>query len=153
MKRLTIGSRVDTIEAYRSWSYSAAAFSHCDSLETITCLPAVPPVLGYDAFSGMCYGHAVLRVPETSLEAYRDANEWKRFVTIEGFEVEDPGGLPGDVNGDEEVNIADINAVIDGILGADKTAAMDVNGDEEINLADVNAIIDMILNKNQSIVE
>jgi len=57
------------------------------------------------------------------------------------------------VNGDEEVNIADINAVIDGILGADKTAAMDVNGDEEINLADVNAIIDLILNKNQPIVE
>ena len=153
LKRLTIGSRVDTIEAYRSWSYSAAAFSHCDSLETITCLPAVPPVLGYDAFSGMCYGHAVLRVPETSLEAYRDANEWKRFASIEGFEVEEPGGLPGDVNGDEEVNIADINAVIDGILGADKTAVMDVNGDEEINLADVNAIIDMILNKNQPIVE
>ena len=52
----------------------------------------------------------------------------------------------GDVNGDLEVNIADINVIIDIILdGSDFTAAADVNGDEEINIADINAIIDIIL--------
>ena len=55
-------------------------------------------------------------------------------------------GKPGDVNGDGEVNIADVNAVIDMILTqvTDKTG--DVNGDNEVNIADVNSLIDMILN-------
>ena len=52
----------------------------------------------------------------------------------------------GDVNGDHEINIADINAVIDIILdGTDFITAADVNGDHEINIADINAIIDIIL--------
>ena len=52
----------------------------------------------------------------------------------------------GDVNRDLEVNIADVNALIDIILGGygDMTAA-DVNRDGEINIADVNAVIDIIL--------
>ena len=55
--------------------------------------------------------------------------------------------LRGDVNGNGEVNIADVNAVISLILnggGADNPRA-DVNGDGEINIADVNAIILIIL--------
>ena len=51
----------------------------------------------------------------------------------------------GDVNGDGEVNIADVNAVIDIILSGDIESAGDVNGDGEVNIADVNAIIDIIL--------
>ena len=53
----------------------------------------------------------------------------------------------GDVNGDGEVNIADVNAVIGVILSdaATATALDDVNGDGEVNIADVNAVIDMIL--------
>ena len=55
-------------------------------------------------------------------------------------------GIYGDVNGDQEVNIADVNAVIDIILdGSESAAAADVNGDGEINIADVNTIIDIIL--------
>ena len=51
----------------------------------------------------------------------------------------------GDVNGDNEVNISDVNAVIDIILGGDYNPAGDVNGDNEINVSDVNAVIDIIL--------
>jgi formylglycine-generating enzyme required for sulfatase activity len=51
----------------------------------------------------------------------------------------------GDANNDGEVNIADINVVIDVILGGGSNAAADVNGDGEINIADINAIIDIIL--------
>jgi len=52
----------------------------------------------------------------------------------------------GDVNGDNEVNIADVNTVIGVILdGVAVTPAADVNGDGEINIADVNADIDIIL--------
>lgn len=62
---------------------------------------------------------------------------------VEGADV------PGDVNHDGEVNVADINAVIDIVLGGnadDQTQERaDVNGDGEINIADINAIIDIIL--------
>lgn len=51
-----------------------------------------------------------------------------------------------DVNGDGEINIADVNAVIDLILTGNNAHAGDVNGDGEVNIADVNAIIDVILN-------
>ena len=51
----------------------------------------------------------------------------------------------GDVNGDGEVNIADVNALIDQILTGKTTPAGDVNGDGEVNIADVNAVIDIIL--------
>ena len=56
-----------------------------------------------------------------------------------------PHGLTGDVNGDGEVNIADINALIDYILTATTDANADVNGDGEVNIADINAVIDLIL--------
>jgi hypothetical protein len=51
----------------------------------------------------------------------------------------------GDVNGDGEVNIADVNVVIDVILGGGSNTAADINNDAEINIADINALIDIIL--------
>ena len=57
-----------------------------------------------------------------------------------------PDVVTGDVNGDGEVNIADVNGVIDYILSeqGDINAA-DVNGDGEVNISDINALIDLIL--------
>ena len=55
--------------------------------------------------------------------------------------------LVGDTNGDGEVNIADLNALIDAVLGNDHGRVFDVNGDGEVNIADVNALIDIILAK------
>ena len=54
-------------------------------------------------------------------------------------------GTPGDVNGDGEVGIADVNFLIDLILSGQVTASADVNGDMEVNVADVNALIALIL--------
>ncbi len=56
--------------------------------------------------------------------------------------------LKGDVNGDGEVNIADVNALIDVILTSgegESNEAADVNRDGEVNIADINAVIDIIL--------
>lgn len=53
--------------------------------------------------------------------------------------------LRGDVNRDGEVNITDINALIDIILGGNSYYDGDVNRDGEVNIADVNAVIDLIL--------
>jgi hypothetical protein len=54
-------------------------------------------------------------------------------------------GNHADVNGDGEVTIADINAVIDAILNGTAPASADVNGDGEVTLADINSVIDSIL--------
>ncbi len=56
--------------------------------------------------------------------------------------------LRGDVNGDGEVNIADVNVLINIILseGVGNNPRSDVNGDGEISIADVNVLIDLILN-------
>ena len=53
--------------------------------------------------------------------------------------------VTGDVNGDGEVSISDINAIIDMILSGNPSDAGDVNGDGEVGISDVNAVIDMIL--------
>ena len=73
---------------------------------------------------------------------------------LEFFPILVKGGpvyLKGDVNGDGEVNIADVNCLIDVILGArsadDFEGRADVNEDTEVNIADVNAVIDIILGK------
>ena len=55
------------------------------------------------------------------------------------------GAVPGDVNGDGEVSISDVNVVINYILSAVFNDAADVNKDGEVNIADVNALIDLIL--------
>ena len=55
------------------------------------------------------------------------------------------GGDAYDVNGDNEVNIADVNAVINIILSGGAGTKGDVNNDGEINIADINALIDYIL--------
>ena len=78
-----------------------------------------------------------------TFKAYNGMAVYKigRNVSAGGVEP----GVKGDVNGDGEVNIADVNAVIDLILTGRNEAAGDVNGDGEVNIADVNAIIDIIL--------
>ena len=53
--------------------------------------------------------------------------------------------INGDVNGDGEVYVADVNAVINMILSDNITSSGDVNGDGEVTVADVNALIDYIL--------
>ena len=54
--------------------------------------------------------------------------------------------LRGDVNGDGEIGISDVNAVIDMILTSNTGATGDVDGDGEVGISDVNAVIDLILN-------
>ena len=71
------------------------------------------------------------------------------FIATCTVSVVDIPDLPCDVNHDGEVNIADINAIIDIILGGnvddDIFERADVNGDGEVNIADINRVIDAIL--------
>lgn len=57
--------------------------------------------------------------------------------------------MPGDVDGDGVVNIADVTALIDILLsGGTAPANADVDGDGIVNIADVTALIDMLLSGN-----
>ena len=61
--------------------------------------------------------------------------------------------IPGDVNNNGQVNIADVNAVINVILEKDSNPRADVNNDGEVTVADVNAVIDIILSGLSPFVE
>lgn len=56
-----------------------------------------------------------------------------------------PVVIEGDVNGDGEVSVSDINSVIDVILGGATLPSADVNGDGEVGVSDVNALIGIII--------
>ena len=87
--------------------------------------------------------HATLMVHRASIKKYRNANVWKLFKRIVALDGD------YDVNGDNTVNIADVNAVVDYIFGNDADRDIgDINNDGEINIADINAIINMILTQD-----
>lgn len=57
-------------------------------------------------------------------------------------------GVQGDLNGDGHVDISDVNAVINMMLGKNpNTPAGDVTGDGNVDISDVNAIINIMLGK------
>ena len=124
------------------------AFAACTGLTDVYCYIADPSRVssGYDPscwwtlYDGD-YSGRTLHVLQGMTGAYQADERWHPYF---GQIVEDI--FMGDVNRDLEVNIADVNAVIDIILGGnDDTPAADVNGDGEINIADINAVIDIIL--------
>lgn len=86
------------------------------------------------------FAHAIVNNDETSATINLADVDYMCLGEVEA-------SLKGDVNGDGEVNIADINAVIDTILTGDTNARADVNGDGEVNIADINSLIDIILAK------
>jgi len=58
-----------------------------------------------------------------------------------------PAPVKGDVNGDGEVTVSDVNFVIGCILSPrEDNLIADVNGDGEVGIADVNEVISIILN-------
>ena len=85
--------------------------------------------------AGVSYREAIVRFEFPG--AYIDY----KFMQGEGG----PVPVPGDVNQDGEVTIADVNALIDMILSGELEMIGDVNGDGEVTIADVNAVIDIIL--------
>ncbi len=63
-------------------------------------------------------------------------------------------GVLGDVNGDGKVDIADVNAVINMMLGLTPSPSpegegspADVTGDSQVDIADINAVINIMLGK------
>lgn len=135
LNNITIGSSV--------LSLGVDAFRDCPKISVVTCRPIVPPSTpNPDCFTRSIYNKATLRVPVASYHDYKNSGIWPWFKNMIGTNVDT---VMGDVNGDGEVNIADINAIIDCIFLADGNAACDVNADGDVNIADVNTVIDYLL--------
>ena len=157
LMEITIGSGTKYIGFY--------SFNGNIGASKVTCLAITPPAIfyyGYDnykktndiivvtdddydchkTFNTDTYTQATLFVPKGSEEDYKAASPWKDFVHIVGIDT-DPE--PGDVNGDSEVNISDVNNAVKAILNGETDERFDVNGDGEINIADINAIVKIIL--------
>ncbi len=64
--------------------------------------------------------------------------------------------LPGDVNGDNKVDVSDVNIIINIILGKAQASSYpgisDLNNDNKVDVSDVNAVINIILGKEGSYV-
>ena len=58
------------------------AFQDCSKLETIILHTNIPPVLEDIAFPTSVYKNATLYVPEGSVDAYKNKDNWKKFYNI-----------------------------------------------------------------------
>jgi len=91
-----------------------------------------------------------------SLSCYKswsgDKKDRYQFLPMATFVYQkdtEPAGMRGDVDGDDEVGIADVTALIDILVsGADAPAAADCDLDDEVGIADVTALIDYLLSGN-----
>ncbi len=77
-------------------------------------------------------------------------------TTGESYSVKIPGmelvyaalqTVKGDINGDKEITLADVNRLIDMVLSGEHLQVCDVNEDGEVDVADVNALINIILSR------
>ena len=125
------------------------AFKGCYNLDVVFCYALTPPALieSTSPFTGCDLANAWLFVVQGTKSAYQSATVWKDFGTFK--DSWKPATAPGDVNGDGTVDIADVNCVINVILGSEDASKYsgraDVNGDGAVDIADVNAIINIIL--------
>lgn len=144
---VTIGSGVTSI--------GNRLFLLCSQLRDVICLAATPPSVDGEFFHEMnYYAQAQLHVLPGALEKYQSAPYWQNFSQILGDVVID---IPGDVDGDGKITIADVSGVIDVIINGgshghnhaplpeDEFFTCDFNGDGDINIQDVVDLIDFLL--------
>ena len=120
------------------------AMAGMTGMTALSCRASNVPELGDEVWAGVNQSQVPLDIPPAARFKYRDADQWREFLFRDY-------GVIGDVNGDGEVNIADVNLLIAMVLSHgnvysdDVVARADVNMDGEINVADINAVISIIL--------
>ncbi|MBR5716238.1 MAG: leucine-rich repeat protein [Bacteroidales bacterium] len=127
-------------------SIGDAAFEWCTSLTSITVEIDIPLEISAATFNNVDKAACTLYVPAGSKSAYESAEVWSEFQNIE----EIPGDyVIGDANGDGEVLIGDVIAILNYIVGVTSDnfneKAADANGDGEILIGDVIAVLNIIV--------
>ena len=120
-------------------SIGVEAFEDCTGLTKIYSLNPEPPVISDDTFFSY---YADLFVPKGCYLKYKEADYWKHFTFISEISV-----ATGDIDGDGEINVGDVTALINKLLNAASfdDEVCDINGDGEVNVTDVTSLINMIL--------
>ena len=76
------------------------------------------------------------------------SSTWSKSKSVTLQDNGETSHMAGDVDHDGQVNIADVTALIDHLLGGNGavcTTCADVDGDGEVNIADVTILIDRLL--------
>ena len=123
-------------------SIGASAFGGCNALTQVKSLALVPPTINNQSCFSV-YDQARLVVPQDALDAYNNAQYWKLFNKTIAFEQ------IGDANGNGVINVEDVTALIDYMLGGGtqlpNELAADTDGDGQLSVEDVTTLIDYLL--------
>ncbi len=126
-------------------SIGFSAFDLCFNLTNVYCYAESVPSTQGDPFMSSYVSIPTLHVPTASVEAYKSTYPWYQFPKI----VEIETVAKGDVNSDQAVDVADVVAIVNYILGEPDNgfneSAADVNGDGKIDVDDVVQTVNIIL--------
>ena len=118
------------------------AFYGCSNLTSVKVNLITPLTISANVFSNR--KNADLYVPAGYKSLYANANYWKEFRNMYVF-----GFAPGDVNHDGFVNVADIMATSNNVLGNYNVTFYkeqgDVNHDGTVNVADITEIVNIVM--------
>lgn len=67
-------------------SIGSYAFYYCSGLTEVYSLNPAPPSTSKDPFGDIIYKEATLYVPEEAMEAYKKAEHWRNFMSIQNIE-------------------------------------------------------------------
>lgn len=109
INELTIPNSINSIGSY--------AFAGCELIADINTEISNPTTrtTASNAFEGVPYTTCKLHVPAETKHMYQVTTPWNNFENI----IEGEGKDPCDINGDGVVDIFDVNAVINRMLGVE----------------------------------
>lgn len=136
---LTLPATVNYIGSY--------AMAYMTGLKQLESKPTKVPELGDSVWYGVEQSTVKLNVSPQSLADYRAAAQWCNFLMT--------SLQRGDVNADGLVDIADVNIIINIMLGKDSADNYDgraylTEGDTDVDIADVNASINLMLGRRRA---
>ena len=142
MRRLTVGDHVTIINANE--------FSGCANLSLINSMSTTPPVCAdASAFSGVDKATCALHVPIGCKDAYQTALVWKDFFSVTDDLPNDTQVSQGDVNGDTLVDVSDVVAIANYVMGDASgnfvVENADLNSNGEVDVADVVALANIVM--------
>ena len=160
MKSFNIPSSVTRIGSEAFWGCGLTSVSipesvtsigtyafYCTSLKSMYCYGKTAPKTEGEIFFDVNLNRVTLFVPEESIDAYKAKEPWKSFGNI--IAINEKTFISGDANGDGGVNVFDVTATVNYILGSPSTGfdseAADVNDDGSVNVFDVTKLVNIIL--------
>ena len=118
LTEMTIPSSVTSIGRF--------AFSFCSKLTTLYSLNTTPPS-ARPAFDEEHYTIVDLFVPQEALEAYQNADVWKEFKKLQGFEYSSVKGVDAEA---EQIHSANGQITVTGLTDGTTVAVYDLSGQQ-----------------------